>query len=424
MKRACLILLIVCAAAEVYAQARPAARATLRQGVDEFLLEAGALPDATSASAYSTLRASAFVQWQPSRAWEFRAGARLDGQAQTGGSDDDSRWRADLTETYARWRFDDTRLTFGAQTIVWGRVDAVPLIDRVSRVDLTRFALDDLQDRRRSQLAARWEQNWDDIKLDAVLLPVFRGAELPSLQSVWSPLDRRRGRAIGLAPSPGMEALVRNASIDKEDGGSGGGALRLTRTGEPFDAGITLARTRQPLPYYRADPAALRMTIVHPYNTFAGVDAEWVSGAVTWRFEAGYTDGVPVTQANAAMAQASAREAIGAIEFFPGGKDTRVNLQLVLRSLHADQPFLEIKDYTGVNGEVETTFGQGRWKAALRFSSGLNVHDTYLGPRLTFVGWEPHEIYLAGHYFNGEARSLGGFHQDHGYVAIGLKTRF
>ena len=121
---------------------------------------------------------------------------------------------------------------------------------------------------------------------------------------------------------------------------------------------------------------------------------------------------------------ASAREAIGALEFFPGGKDTRVNLQLVLRSLHADQPFLEIKDYTGVNGEVETTFGQGRWKAALRFSSGLNVHDTYLGPRLTFVGWEPHEIYLAGHYFNGEARSLGGFHQDHGYVAIGLKTRF
>ena len=52
------------------------------------------------------------------------------------------------------------------------------------------------------------------------------------------------------------------------------------------------------------------------------------------------------------------------------------------------------------------------------------MHDTYLGPRLTFVGWEPHEIYLAGHYFNGEARSLGGFHQDHGYVAIGLKTRF
>ncbi|MBL0298153.1 MAG: hypothetical protein IPQ21_13455 [Betaproteobacteria bacterium] len=405
-------------------RARPAARPTLRTGVDDLLLEAGALPDAPEASALGTLRASAFVLWQPSRTWEFRAGARVDGQAQAGGTVDDTRWSADLTETYARWRHAETRLTFGAQTIVWGRVDALPLVDRVSRVDLTRFVLDDLPDRRRAQLAARWEQNWDDFKLDAVFLPVFRGAELPSVDSVWSPVNRSSGRVIGLPASPELAAFVRNAQIDEDDGGSGGGALRLTHAGEPFDFGLTLARTRQSLPYYRADPNALRLTIVHPYNNFAGVDAEWVSGALTWRLEAGYTDGVPVTLPNAEMAMASAREAIGALEFFPGGKDTRVNLQIVLRSLQADQPFLEIDDYAGVNGEIETSFGQGRWKAGLRFSSGLNVHDTYLGPRLTFVGWEPHEIYIAGHWFDGETRSLGGFHQDHAYIAIGVQTRF
>ena len=67
---------------------------------------------------------------------------------------------ADYGDTYVRYRNGDTRLTLGAQTIIWGRVDEIPLADRVSRVDLTRFALDDLADRRRAQLATRWEQNF------------------------------------------------------------------------------------------------------------------------------------------------------------------------------------------------------------------------------------------------------------------------
>ena len=408
-------------------RARAPARPVWRSGIDDFLLETGALPDAPEARAFSTLRASAFVSWQPSRAWEWRAGARVDGQAQTGGSVDLSRWRADLSDTYLRWRGGDTRLSFGAQTIVWGRVDAVPLIDRVSRVDLTRFVLDDLPERRRAQLALRWEENWDAVKLDAVLLPAFRGAVLPAMDSVWSPLDRRRGRALGLPDTPALQMLVRNARIGREDGGSGGGALRLTHTGEPFDMGLTLARTRQPLPYFSADPVAGRLTAVHPFVNFAGIDGEWVAGDLTWRFEIGLSSDVPVTLAGAAMGRmgrATAREAVVALEFFPGGKDTRVNLQLALRSLRADAPFLEVARYAGVNGEIESTFAQGRWKAGLRFASGLNVHDSYLAPRIAFVGWEPHEIYLAGHWFKGETQSLGGFHRDHGFVALGLKTRF
>ena len=162
---------------------KPAARGfqpSLKVGVDDLLLEAGALPDAPEADTYSTLRASAYVLWQPSREWEFRAGARLDGMTQAGGSADHDELLADYTDTYVRYRNGDTRLTVGAQTIVWGRVDEIPLADRVSRADLTRFVLDDLADRRRAQLAARWEQSLGDFKFDAVWLPVFRGAQLPS----------------------------------------------------------------------------------------------------------------------------------------------------------------------------------------------------------------------------------------------------
>lgn len=396
----------------------------LKYGVDDALVEAGALPDAPEADSIATLRASPYVLWQPSRAWEFRAGARLDAVSQNGGTASYEQGRGDIGDTYLRYRSGDMRLTLGAQTIIWGRVDAVPVIDRVSRVDLSRFVLDDLPERRRAQLAARWEQNFGDHKLDVVLLPVFRGARLPEQESVWSPIDQRRGRIIGVAPSPALEALVSNARIREDDSGSGGAALRYTKSGGAIDYGLTLARTRQSLPYYRADLTTPSLTAIYPYNTFAGGDLEFVTGDYTWRAEIGYTDGVPVTRPDAGMITTRSIDAVVGVEFFPGGKDTRVNLQISSRTLRTDRTILEIDEYYGVNGEVESTFAQGRWQLGMRFFSGLNVHDLYLSPKLSYLGWEPHEIYLVGRYFNGEARSLGGFHEDHSMIAIGLSTRF
>lgn len=398
----------------------------LKMGVDDLLLEAGGLPDAPEADTYSTLRGSAYVLWQPSRDWEFRAGARLDGMAQDGGRADHSETQADYTDTYARYRSGDTRLTLGAQTIIWGRADEIPLADRVSRADLTRFVMDELPDRRRAQLAARWEQTFGEYKLDAVWLPVFRGAQLPDVESIWSPINRTTGQVIGIAPSPTLAALVGAARIDEDVHGSGGGALRLTKTGEPFDFGVTLARTRQSLPYYRVGGTLLAptLTAVHPFNNFAGADMEMVRGGYTWRMEVGYTDNIPVTLATTAMDSTHALDWIGAVEFFPGGKDTRLNLQLVAHALQTDRSILELKEYYGANGEIETSFGHGRWKAGMRFSTGFNVHDVYLSPKLSYVGWEPHELYVAAHYFDGEARTLGGFHQDHSLITLGLRTRF
>ncbi len=395
---------------------------SLKAGVDDLLLEGGSLPDAPEADTYSTLRTSAYVLWQPSLNWEFRAGARLDGMTQDGGLASHRELLADYGDTYVRYRNGDTRLTFGAQTIIWGRVDEIPLADRVSRVDLTRFALDDLADRRRAQLAARWEQNFGDYKLDAVWLPVFRGAQLPDVASIWSPINRTTSQIIGIDPA--LTPWVSAAHIDEDEHGSGGGALRLTKTGDPFDFGVTLARTRQSLPYYRLDLPALRLTAVHPFNTFVGADMEMVRGGLTWRMEAGYTDNVPVTLPTTAMDTTHSLDWVGALEFFPGGGDTRVNLQLVAHALQADRSILELKEYYGANGEIETSFGQGRWKAGMRFASGFNVRDVYLSPKLSYVGWEPHEIYIAAHYFDGEARTLGGFHQDHSLITMGLRTKF
>lgn len=407
---------------------RPARRARQprspwRFGVDGVLAEVGATPQNDSVDGVWSLRASPYVLWQPGWQWEARVGVLADGNGQFG-QPSFSRARADVAETYLRWRGGDTRLTAGAQTILWGRVDAVPLIDRVSRVDLTRLLLDSLPERRRSQWALRWEQSWEEIKLDAVWLPAFQSAELPARDSIWNPVNRSAGRVFGVLPTPEISAFVRNASISDQDGGDGGAGLRLTRTGESFDLGLTLSRTRQSLPYYRVDLARAALTGVHPYIRFAALDGEVVWGGATWRTELGYSTNAPLTGLGGRQEKAKLLEWVGAVEFFPGGKGTRVNLQGVFRDARVDVPVLELERYVGVNGEVETTFGQGRWKLGLRFAKGLNVRDTYLGPRLTYTGWEPHEIYVAGHVFGGSARTLGGFYSEQDLVALGWKTRF
>jgi hypothetical protein len=400
-------------------------RPVLRFGLDDVLVEAGAFGAAPEADRAVTVRASPYLLWQPDRAWELRLGLRLDAVSQRGGLAPYDDARADIGDTYVRFRSGDARVTLGAQTIVWGRVDAIPVADRVSRVDLTRFILDDLAERRRAQWALRWEQNLgDDLKVDAVLLPRFRPARLPDQRSVWHPINRSTGRIIGYEPDPALAALIGVAELREEQHHAGGAAVRLSSAGGFMDWGVTVARTRQSMPYYRVDAGVPALTAVHPYNRFIGIDLETTAAGATWRAEVGYTGGVPATRPGGQMIDTSAVEAVAGVEFFPGGKNTRATLQLAARSLRADGALLELKDYVGVNGEIESTFGEGRWRASLRFMSGLNVHDVYIAPKLSYVGWEPHELFVVARHFSGEGRAWGGFHRDHGMLAVGLKTRF
>lgn len=426
-RTAALALAVLLTSQPVLAQraSSPAGDGALKLSFGSVMFEAGSFSQSPQADAAFYLRASPYALWQPHRDWELRLGAHLRATEQSGGASPHDDATGVLGDTYVRYRTGDTRVTLGTQTILWGRVDAVPTIDRVSRADLQRFALDDLQDRRLPQLALRVEQSLGDYRLDTVLLPRWRGADLPDERSVWSPVNRRSGEVIGIEPSAAMSMFLAGATIREDRRGSGGAAVRLTRTGvEPVDFGLTLARTRQPLPYYRLDAADQALTVVHPYNTFAGIDAEFTAKDVTWRTELSWTRGVAVTLPTGAMARARQTEWVAGAELFPGGGDTRLTLQLMARWLHAHQTVLELKRYVGVNGELESNLAQGRWRFSLRFFGGINVRDLYLAPKISFVGWEPHEFYLTARSFDGEARTLGGFHRAHDMVAIGVKTRF
>jgi hypothetical protein len=350
-------------------------------------------------------------------AWEFALGARVDAQTQ-GGNPDFTRGKLDYGENYARWRSDELRLTIGTQTVLWGRVDDISPIDRLSRVDLTRLILDKQPDRRRAVPAVRMERFFGDYKLDAVWLPVFESAVMPHTDSAWHPVDRDRERIIGLGSVPGISGF----QIHDDEHGSGGGGLRLTRTGGDIDYGISAQRVRLSLPYYQLGAGVL--TGVHPYTWVLGGELEMQMAGATWRAEIAWNSDIPYTTTAAELRKDSGWDWVLGSEFFPGDAETRVTVQLAGHKTNANGPILDRDEWHALTGEVEHPFSEGRWRMNVRFSAGLDERNVYFNPRLAYLGIDQHEFFVAAHLFSGTEKTLGGYYEDKDLIELGWQAKF
>jgi hypothetical protein len=357
-------------------------------------------------------------------AWEYALGARFDAQAQSG-TPDYSRAKLDYTENYLRWRNPEMRFTVGTQNLLWGRVDEIPPTDRLSRVDLSRFVLDRLPDRRRAVPALRLESFQGDFKIDAAWVPVFDPAVMPDEKSVWHPVDTANKRILGLGTIPLPSPLMQLAIGPEDDGGSGGGGIRVTHSGGGLDYGFSVQRARQSVPYYKVTPGfpVVTLTAVHPYSWVLGGELETQIGGATWRLEAARSSDMPVTATDFSYRTEPATDVVMGVEFFPGDGETRITLQLAGHKTHTTN-VLDRTEFYNLNGEIERNFAQGRWRGNLRFFNGLNDRDVYLNPKLAYLGIDQHEFYIAAHVFSGDAQTLGGFHKDHDMLSIGWQAKF
>jgi hypothetical protein len=406
---------------------------TIHAKVGVLRTELARFADSAAPDSKTYLTGALSLTSQSGGAWDYALGARFDVQAQTGAADY-SRAKLDYTENYLRWRSPQMRLTVGTQNVLWGRVDEIPPIDRLSRVDLSRGVLDRLSDRRRAVPAVRLESFQGGFKIDAVWLPVFDPAVLPDAASVWHPVDVVNQRILGIGT---LQTGGLPITLDAADGsgggnaGSGGAGIRLTQTGGSFDVGFSLQRVKQSTPYYKAEfnlthglPARIKLTGVHPYSWVIGAELETQIGNATFRLEAAHSRDQPVTEANTfAYRTKPASDVVAGVEFFPGDGETRITLQLAGQTKDAVH-VLDRTEFYSLNGELERHFAQGRWRGNLRFFNGLNERDNYHNAQLTYLGIDQHAFYLAAHLFSGNAQALGGYYQNNDMISVGWQAKF
>lgn len=405
-------------------------------------LEAGQLTDDESVNGSHYGHAELGARWRPHERWEMQAGVHLDGYIQTG-EPDFTDLDVDYGENFVRYRGDNSRITAGTQTVIWGRVDEIPPTDQMGVHDVRRYILDPLPERRLPVAAVRGEWFSGPYKLDVLAIPDFRPAELPDRDSIWSPIDRRRGRFLGVEYDPNLAEFLRWGTFTEDDDGAGGVGARLSSTGRGWDWAVTVQRAKRSLPYYSLDEQS-RLTFLatgdaaaaiaaasgstftakHPWNTVIGADVGRSFGRTLWRLEAAWLSDVPITREDLSFDTTEGVEWVVGTEFFLERTDARINLQLAGQHLLDAGDVLNKENLYNFNGEIEDVFARGRWRGTARFAFGLNERDIYFNPELAFLGWEPHELYLAYHYFDGEDGTFNGYHEDHDLVTLGWRASF
>lgn len=421
--------------------------------LDDLRLTSGYLPRSRQpVETYHDGTVSASVRWQPPGPWEFRAGARLDGQAQTprrSAEDVGTAWATpDYTENWVRYRAPWGRVTAGTQVVPWGTMDLQPPGDRLSVQDLTRGPLNPVDDARRASPSLRLER-YGEVDVDVVFTPMFRPAELPRADTLWHPVDQRRGRLLGVPDDAAVRALVREGSFDHEPRGRDRdpvGGVRLSRSGRALDWGLTLQSTRSSAPYYALtnnardalqaelsddEEAAIAAAAAaegdtfearHPRTVVAGGDVALDAGGVTWRLEGVWSSAEPATREDdfSYVTRRGVEWAAGA-EFFPGDRDLRVSLQLTGEHLLNAGNVIDPTRTYQLGGEVEQPWDRERWHTRLRFNLGLDRSDVYINPEVAWSAQDQSEVVLGAHYFRGDDDTLGGYFEDHYIVTIGWR---
>lgn len=391
----------------------------------------------SSADHVEYIHAAAHTKWQLTNHWEAQIAARVDGNYQHGdkGAGNDE-LNLDYGNSFLRYRGETIRLTVGSDTVRWGKMDTFSPTDNVATLDMSRGVLFEWGEAYRSAPIVRTEIFLENGKLDLVYLPYFREAELSDTSNVWYPVNFEEGAILGFGSSPLLKTLLQNSKIDDDlndtDGGFG---VRYSTSINSMDFDLTVQQVKLSTPYYQINPAIVANPALinqekyaliekHPRSWVIGGDTEFQSGYFLLRFEAAWFSDLPATTSTLQYETYDGLKWAGGAEFYPGDGDTRVNLQLSGSHIDEKEQIIDRDNIVNLSGEVETLFSNNRWKLSGRFNLGLDEKDIYISPEVTYLGWEPFEIYSAIHYLDGNDNTLGGFYENNTMLTLGWRGQF
>jgi hypothetical protein len=358
---ACLVLGATSAAAQTGATAANSGRPQI-DGQIAVLFDAVPKQDATE------LRPRLRIDLSGSRgSLRYRADVSVEGlAADRGGSA--GAVIAQGRDVWLEWAGAHVELRGGVGRLPWGRLDEIAPTDVINPLDTAKFLLEGRAEARLPVVFLRGRVFASEaVRVEGVLLPVFRRATFDALDEPTSPFNLLRTLVLpaGVVAAPGIEHVEPETSWENLSGGG-----RVTGTIGRTDLGVAVFRgfdgfgavtfePEQPI----VGPAIVgRLVERHERFTMIGADVETVRGdwalrgevAVFVERQVASMSGLGLVPARTIDAGAGFDRRAGAYRVFGS--------VLVRREWSPEDPLIDRTDVSLV-GSIDRSFGRDRWLA-------------------------------------------------------------
>tara|TARA_B100001248_G_scaffold56953_1_gene37961 strand:+ start:1696 stop:3348 length:1653 start_codon:yes stop_codon:yes gene_type:complete len=368
----------------------------------------------TEFSGYSSLvDARHTVQMIPNEWLEVKVGPRVRYNLES--TEEDSSIEKEqilFDETYVALKFTSWQLSLGSQYINWGRVFEGSPIDRMGKIDFSRFIIGEYEQRKLPQGAARFEYFGSSWRLDLAYIPDYEINEIAEPGSPWYPVRASEGYILGAERDPNLILPLSLGLLNNRKDTDPGYGARFSTDAFPFDLGLS---------YIKAPIFAFLGLSENIIGEIYGIDIGTSIGKGLWRFEFSYTTKSLVPLSNGTFPQRGIYEYATSYEFYPGDTDVQVNLQLSGSIADLESGEETENDRHFLVGQIMDLWWNGKVEPKFKFQIGLDRSDIYMNPELRFLNYQPHIFYLAYHHFSGEESSFAGFYDDNDMLSLGYQ---
>ncbi len=371
--------------------------------------------------------------------WEMTYGGRFEAVEQSSINNVQT-FELQWLPTYLSVRESANLMHFGFIDGRWDDRSQESLSDRMSSKILTRYRLDEnVVDRRRPIIGARWQFNHSNYQVDVIANPVFRPAKLPAAESIWHPVNRVNGTMLGIRPTDNWRALVKTGSFADEKYQFGGvGARLIHRVGRRTRA-ITFQYTRRSEPYYELNTSIQKLialgstvenalaatggrtfTPQHPHTAVFS----WAEFGKVSHFEVTASSNSPYTTTAYEMKTALSLEWMLGFIYPTKNRNIHLSSFFMGKRLNTSDDTLGRKTKLGLQGEVSRQWFSQRWLVGVNYQVDLDQLGFYLKPNIRYEQNKFLKISLYYQLFGGGDETDNGFHSGHSVLGLNWQANF
>ena len=371
--------------------------------------------------------------------WDMTYGFRVDALEQSSVINI-QQYGMQLLPTYLRLRQTNSQAHIGLIDGRWDERKHASLSDRLSSKILTRYLLDDeIIDRRRPIIGARWQLSQSEYRLDIIANPIFRPAKLPHDSSIWHPVDRTNGTILGIRPTANWQELVKKGSFADEQYQTGGIGIRMSQQIGQRIRATTVQYVRRSAPYYELNTdiqkriaagtsvdAALAtatnrtFTPRHPYSAIF----TWEESGDTSHFELAVSSSTPYTTSTYQMKTAVSLEWVLGFTYPIKNNKTYFSSHFIGRWINTRDDILDRKIKTGLKGEFYQKLASRHWKAGTAYQVDFDQFGLFLSPKISYEQSKYLTISLYYQFFAGSDNTNNGYYRDNSAIGLNWQAAF